>query len=159
MKYRDTASFGKRQEFRAIADLLGRGYDVYQTLVDDQQIDCIIRLSGSSGPKYVDIQIKARSKFAQEQSWGDWPSIKMIDPRPNLIFIFYSEPLGATWIVPSLTVAKEGYQAPALKQSAEYKLTFARARKRNGQISFEFSETLEQFRDAYSIIDDFYNNE
>jgi len=41
--FRDSASFGKRQEFIVIAELLRRGYDVYQTLVDDQQIDCIIR--------------------------------------------------------------------------------------------------------------------
>ncbi|NTV47502.1 MAG: hypothetical protein HGB11_13510 [Chlorobiales bacterium] len=153
MKYRDTASFGKRQEYRAIAELLGRGYDVYQTLVDDQQIDCIVRLSSPNGPKYVDIQIKARSRFAQEKSWGDWPNIKLVDPRPNLVFIFYSEPLNATWVVPSLVVAREGYQAPSLKNGYEYKLTFAKSRKIKGEISFEFSDALEKYKNAYSIID------
>jgi hypothetical protein len=43
LTFRDSASFGKRQEFTVTAELLRRGYDVYQTLVDDQQIDCIIR--------------------------------------------------------------------------------------------------------------------
>jgi len=43
MAYRDSASFGKRQEFVAIAELLRRGFDVYLTLVDDQQIDCVVR--------------------------------------------------------------------------------------------------------------------
>ncbi len=38
MSYRDTASFGKRQEYSVIAELLKRGFDVYMTLVDDQGI-------------------------------------------------------------------------------------------------------------------------
>ena len=44
MSYRDTASFGKRQEYSVIAELLKRGFDVYMTLVDDQGIDCVVRL-------------------------------------------------------------------------------------------------------------------
>lgn len=63
VRYRHTASFGKRQEFIAIAELLRRGFDVYQTLVDDQQIDCVIRKEVSGNPVYLDIQIKARSKM------------------------------------------------------------------------------------------------
>lgn len=43
MDHRSTASFGKRQEYIAVAELLRRGFDVYMTLVDDQQIDCVIR--------------------------------------------------------------------------------------------------------------------
>lgn len=60
--FRSSASFGKRQEFSAIAELMKRNYDVYLTLVDDQQIDCILRLEREPYPVYVDIQIKARSK-------------------------------------------------------------------------------------------------
>ena len=43
MTHRTTASFGKRQESIAVAELLRRGFDVSMTLVDDQQIDCIVR--------------------------------------------------------------------------------------------------------------------
>jgi serine/threonine protein kinase len=43
MNHRSTASFGKRQEYVAVAELLRRGFDVYMTLVDDEQIDCINR--------------------------------------------------------------------------------------------------------------------
>ena len=57
-----SASFGKRQEYRAIAELLGRGHDVYMTLVDDKQIDCVLRINEN---RYLDIQIKARSKQTQ----------------------------------------------------------------------------------------------
>lgn len=35
------------------------------TLVDDQQIDCIVRHDNGSFVKYVAVQIKARSKTAK----------------------------------------------------------------------------------------------
>ncbi|HGJ64876.1 TPA: hypothetical protein ENS27_05730 [bacterium] len=63
MSYRDTASFGKRQEYSVVAELLKRGFDVYMTLVYDQGIDCIIRLDNM---RYLDVQIKARSKDDQQ---------------------------------------------------------------------------------------------
>jgi hypothetical protein len=49
MSYRSSASFGKRQEYAGVAEMLRRGFDVYMTLVDDHQIDCIIR-QGKKGP-------------------------------------------------------------------------------------------------------------
>jgi len=36
--FRSSASFGKRQEYVAVAELLRRDFDVYMTLVDDQQM-------------------------------------------------------------------------------------------------------------------------
>ena len=63
MRFRHSGSFGKRQEFGAIAELLRRGYDVYVTLVDDQGIDCIVR----QGPRrYFDVQIRAVPTFSEE---------------------------------------------------------------------------------------------
>ena len=50
MKHRSTASFGKRQEYIAVAELLRRGFDVYMTLVDDQQIDCVVRQERTNTP-------------------------------------------------------------------------------------------------------------
>ena len=55
MDYRSTASFGKRQEFIVIARLLQLGHDVYLTLVDDQQIDCVIRQEKDADLRYLDI--------------------------------------------------------------------------------------------------------
>ena len=66
--FRDTASFGKRQEFIAIAKLLEESFDVYRTLVDDQQIDCVIRGKRGQEPVYIGIQVKARSKMADRRS-------------------------------------------------------------------------------------------
>jgi len=63
MSYRDSASFGKRQEYVVVAELLKRGFDVYMTLVDDQGIDCVIRIDDQT---YIDFQIKARANTAKQ---------------------------------------------------------------------------------------------
>lgn len=104
LRFRDSASFGKRQEFIVIAKLLRRGYDVYQTLVDDQQIDCIIR-KGKQNPVYMDIQIKARSKRCSPKDAARFAGLVIDNPRPKYFFIFYSEQLKKTWIIPSLDIA------------------------------------------------------
>ena len=85
---RSSASFGQRQEYIAVAELLRRGFDVYMTLVDDQQIDCIVRLPGSP-PSYIDLQIKARSKFAKNA--GTFAALEIREPRENFVLLFYSE--------------------------------------------------------------------
>jgi hypothetical protein len=74
--YRDTASFGRRHEYIAAAELLKRGFDIYMTLVDDQGIDCIIRLDEN---RYIDVQIKARSRTAK---YGNFFAAMQFKPRP-----------------------------------------------------------------------------
>ena len=100
MAYRDTASFGKRQEFSAIAELLRQGFDVYSTLVDDQGIDCVVRLDET---RYVDIQIKARSRTAKQ--WNLFAAMKF-EPRESLFFIFYTEKNETYWTIPSPELVK-----------------------------------------------------
>jgi hypothetical protein len=79
-RFRHSASFGKRQEFGAIAELLRRGYDVYLTLVDDQGIDCIIRQGPGS---YFDVQIKARSKESKAGKVGHVPLLDCAKARKH----------------------------------------------------------------------------
>jgi hypothetical protein len=98
MKYRDSASYGKRQEYVAIAELLKRNFDVYMTLVDDQGIDCIVRINEN---RYLDIQIKARSKDAKGKNQAYFPGLNVPEGRDNLFFIFYSEGANAHWVFPS----------------------------------------------------------
>ena len=104
MKYRDTASFGKRQEYSVIAELLKRDFDVYMTLVDDQGIDCVVRLDET---RYVDVQIKARSDKAIQ--WNTFARMDF-EPRPNLFFIFYTEWNKTFWVVPSMELVEFCYQ-------------------------------------------------
>ncbi len=117
MRYRDTASFGKRQEYSVIAELLKRGFDVYMTLVDDQGIDCVIRLDET---RYLDIQIKARSKDAQY--WSSFSS-SLFTPRDNLLFIFYTEKNDSYWVIPSKDVKTLGITNRSGKNSGKVSLT------------------------------------
>lgn len=119
--FRSSASFGKRQEFSAIAELLKRGYDVYITLVDDQQIDCVVRLDHDP-PVYVDIQIKARSKTAKNP--GTFAAMEIRKPRPNFFFIFYSEAANHYWIMPSLDVVKHANRNKSGKAAGRYRIMF-----------------------------------
>ena len=100
--YRSTASFGKRLEFVAISELLRRWYDVYQTLVDDQGIDCVIRREIDEKPYYVDLQIKARSKTCIPYDAARFAAMLIPRPRSNLVFMFYAEWLNTWWLIPSL---------------------------------------------------------
>jgi hypothetical protein len=119
--FRSSASFGKRQEFVAFGELLRRGYDVYTTLVDDQQIDCIIRLDRDP-PVYVDIQIKARSDTAKNP--GTFAAMEIKKPRPNFFFIFYSESADCYWVMPSLDIAKHANRNKSGKAIGRYRLVF-----------------------------------
>jgi len=127
----DTSSFGKRQEYRVIAELLGRGYDVYQTLVDDKGIDCIIR---GKDRKYWDIQIKARSREAKQPRFFAALSFK---PQDNYIFIFFSEPENRYWIVPSEDLAKLGSRNKTGKNQGKLSVSFPRARPSKKFVAYE----------------------
>jgi len=102
--FRSSASFGKRQEYIAVAELLRRNFDVYMTLVDDQQIDCVVRLERGAVVRYLDIQIKARSKDAKHA--GTFAAMTVRNPRPGFWFIFYSEIMETYWVMPSLDLVK-----------------------------------------------------
>ena len=104
MTHRSTASFGKRQEYIAVAELLRRGFDVYMTLVDDQQIDCIVRQEKNGKLRYLDLQIKARSADAKHAA--TFAALTVRDPRPNFWFIFYSEAAKTYWVMSSLDLAR-----------------------------------------------------
>lgn len=105
MDHHTAAAFGKRQEYRAIAELLARGFDVYMTLVDDQQIDCVIRQEKNGRLRYLDVQIKARSKGAKQGA--TFAALSVRKPRRNFWFIFYSEASDSYWVMPSLAFVKE----------------------------------------------------
>ena len=123
--FRSSASFGKRQEFIAVAELLRRGFDVYMTLVDDQQIDCIIRLEDDRGNlRYLDIQIKARSADCAQINAGRFAAMEIRRPRQNFYFIFYSEQANTYWIMPSLDLVQEANQNKEGKNKGKFSINF-----------------------------------
>ncbi len=131
--FRSSASFGKRIEYVVIGELLRQGYDIYQTLVDDQGIDCVLRHKGKSSLIYLDIQIKARSKKSKLIHAGRFSKLQVDSerpPRPNYLFIFYSEHIsdGTYWIIPSTEIVKEG-TSHGEKHKGKYNLSLAGIRK------------------------------
>jgi hypothetical protein len=121
MNYRDSASFGKRQEYVVIAELLKRKFDVYLTLVDDQGIDCIIKINNDA---YIDIQIKARSETAKQ--WNLFAAMKIV-PRDNYYFVFYIETNNTFWVMPSKDVVKYAITNKNGKHSGKHSLTIPKS--------------------------------
>lgn len=120
--FRSSASFGKRQEYVAVAKLLQLGHDVYMTLVDDQQIDCIIRQEKDDQLRYLDIQIKARSNDAI--NFATFSAFEVRKPREGFFFIFYSERADTYWIVPSLELVKEANRNKEGTNKGKYRIVF-----------------------------------
>ncbi|WP_025692056.1 hypothetical protein [Paenibacillus zanthoxyli] len=98
MIYRDSASYGKRQEYIAVSELLKRNFDVYMTLIDDQGIDCVVRVNHT---RYLDIQIKTRSKNAIPRDWAYFPRLNVPEGRDNYFFLFFSEGANCYWTFPA----------------------------------------------------------
>ncbi len=130
MNYRDSASFGKRQEYVVVAELLKRGFDVYMTLVDDQGIDCIIRIDDTT---YIDIQIKARSKIAKQ--WNFFAAMT-IEPKDNYFFIFYMEKNDTLWVMPSKEVVKYSVTNKNGKNKGKHSLTLPKSETTQKALNF-----------------------
>jgi hypothetical protein len=130
-RYRDRASFGKRAEYSVVAELLKRDFDVYMPLVDDQGIDCIIRLDNKT---YLDVQIKARSKDAKQSNFFPAMTFK---PRDNFYFIFYTEKNNNFWVIPSKKVKKLGSKNESGKNARKISVTLPRIETGNRAKSFQ----------------------
>ena len=119
--FRNSASFGKRKEFVVMDELMKLGHDVYLTLVDDLQIDCVLRFD-TDPPRYIDVQIKARSRNAKHP--GTFAALEIRKPRPGYFFIFYSEPAKHCWVMPSEDVARRAHRSKSGKSKGRYSITF-----------------------------------
>jgi len=140
MDYRTTASFGKRQEYSVIAELLKEKFDVYLTLVDDQGIDCIIRRNSK---KYIDVQIKARSKEAKQ--WNFFAAMT-VKPRKNYFFIFYTEKNDTLWTIPSKDVRRLGITNKTGKNAGKVSLNLPKSDESSNASKFEKFKNEEGFK-------------
>ena len=95
MSYRDTASFGKRMEYKIISEMLNQGLDVYIPLVDDHGVDCVVKLSDG---KFIEVQIKARSESAKQSGFF---SVDNCLEKENFYYIFYANATSTMWIFTS----------------------------------------------------------
>lgn len=103
ISFRHSAAFGKRIEYYIVGLMLKEGLDVYMPLVDDNAIDAVVKKPNG---KFVEVQIKARSKSA---IFGDAALFAALthEYRENYWFVFYSERMDKTWILSSKEFIKE----------------------------------------------------
>ena len=113
-----------------MAELLKHNYDVYLTLVDDQGIDCIIRRNSQ---RYLDIQIKARSKKIKHTH--TFAGLKF-NPHKNYYFIFYTEYDNNFWTIPSSEVKKFGRTNKSGKNKG--KVTIIMPKQSSGKVYERF---------------------
>lgn len=145
--FRSSASFGKRQEYIAVAELLRRGHDVYMTLVDDQQIDCVIRQEKDGQLRYLDIQIKARSKTAKNP--GTFAAMEITHPRENFYYIFYSEQADTYWIMPSLELVQVAHRNKEGVNKGKYRIKFVSVTADG----LKFNPRFEKYRSAFHLLE------
>ena len=88
--------FGKAIEYEIFSYFLQCGAEVFLPAVDDDGIDALLKRPGDQ--RFVEVQIKAKSKSAQEP--GLFAAISH-RPRPDYWFIFYSESLNQVWVMTS----------------------------------------------------------
>ncbi len=121
--YRHCASFGKRIEYYLIGKMLKGGLDVYIPMVDDDAVDVVIKRSDG---KYVEVQIKARSKEVAKGNAALFAAISH-EHRENYWFVFYSERLDSMWIMSSSEFIKESHQNKTGKNAGKYSIRFNNA--------------------------------
>jgi len=132
-----------------MGELLRRGFDVYMTLVDDQQIDCVVRQERDGKPHYIDIQIKARSKDCQPKNAGRFAAMEIRKPRENFFFIFFSERAGKYWVMSSLDVIREANRNKTGKNSGKYSLNLCNP---TGPEGAKPLPRFQKYEDAFDLL-------
>lgn len=76
---------GKAAELQVVGLLTDAGLDCYQTVVDDQGIDALIRIDATEGPRYFDVQIKSAKSWSAIRG-----SIAALGTRNNAVLVLFN---------------------------------------------------------------------
>ena len=127
-----TQTTGKEGELKVIGELLRRGFNVYQPLVDIGGIDCIIKTEVG----YKEIQIKTRGRFSTTLLFD----VKNFVPRDDFFIICYNinEP-DTFWVIPS----------KVFKENAIYLKTVNRLRLTLGDEDSKMRKKLHIYRNNF----------
>ena len=131
--FKDSASFGKRMEYKLVSEMLMEQLDVYLPLVDDHGVDCVIKKDDGT---FIEVQIKARSSNVKQ---GDAALFSAIthEPKENFYFVFYSERVnnGTMWIMSSEEFVKECVTNKSGKNIGKHSIWFNgyRTNKKTGK--------------------------
>ncbi len=138
-----------------MGELLRRGFDVYLTLVDDQQIDCVIRQEVHGILVYQDVQIKARSKDCNPKNAGRFAALEVRNPRDNFFFIFYSEQADCYWVLPSLDLVREANRNKSGANAGRYSIVFTNVSRKTGDVTAR--PRFEKYRNNFDVLRDTYD--
>ena len=122
---------GKWAEYKTIAEFLKRGYDVYIPLVDERQIDCVIRRGNND---YVELQIKGATKDSQAKQAG-LITFRLQNPRPNYFFLFYVEHIDTYWIIPSIELPDLASRNKTGKNVGDYTIQLTKYSSKKDEVS------------------------
>lgn len=90
--------FGKSCEHRIFSELLKQGFDIYNPLLDNKGIDCVIKKKESK--VYITIQIKARKSRWIFNIGTPNPTVDyfiLITPEPQEIYLIPGDTI-KTWL-------------------------------------------------------------
>ena len=146
-RFRNRASFGKRQEYTVIAEMLKRGSDACIPLVDDQHIDCIIRRGDGD---YLDVQIEASSNDCIPFDPGSSAATGIPYPRGSCYFIFYSEQTGCHWILPSLKLVELASRNKQGANVGRYSINLTGWSKKRGQVYL--TPRFDEYKNNFSLL-------
>lgn len=129
--FRDSASFGKRMEYKIIGDMLMEGLDCYVPLVDDHGVDLVIKKQDGT---FIEVQIKARGTDVKEGDAALFAAIEH-EERPNYYFVFVSERMKKMWIMTSAEFIEHSNQNKNGKNTGKRSIWFNgyRTNKANGE--------------------------
>lgn len=93
---------GTASEHQVVGQLLDAGFDVYQTIVDDQGIDAVLRVPTPSGlVRYFDLQTKSSRTWS-----GIRGKIATLGQRTNTVLILFNSSLHESLWFDSKDIAK-----------------------------------------------------
>lgn len=93
---------GKASELQVVGQMLDAGLDCYMTLVDDQAIDAILRIStGKRAAKYFDVQIKSGRTWSAIRG-----KVSILGARKNAILVLNNSASGESFWLEAQTVRK-----------------------------------------------------
>jgi hypothetical protein len=133
---RETQRLGKRGEYTVLSKLLDLGLDIYEPIVDVENIDCIVRTPQG---EYNEVQVKTRTK---KEKGGEIFQIGWFKPRPNFFVVLYIPESDESWVLPSKVFFENRVKTKYLEDRNLMRLILSQKKK----------EELHPFRDAFHLL-------
>lgn len=143
---------GKIGEYLIILKLIGKGFDVFPSLVDNRGVDIVIRNDKGT---YIEIQIKS----VWSESNAEWFQIQTLTDHGlirNNFYIICLDKKKSCWIFPSSIFFDPKYTCKSKKKKGGYTfdLNLSIKRRENDKAN---RELLKQYKNNWKILRDAKN--